>query len=132
MPQVLAVLQAATTATATNALTAPVTPTPAPTSLIGSPTLATWVSSTDLPNSRMKYGYLVYQTYNAAGGAQGLAQASGNTDWITLSGVSQDFPNISVSATATSALAGGVVTFSIDGTVSYTQTTPGLYSVTTV
>jgi hypothetical protein len=80
----------------------------------------------------MKYGYLVYQTYNAAGGAQGLAQASGTTDYISIPGVSEDFPNTSVSATASSALTGGVVTFTIDGTVDYTQTTPGLYNVSTV
>lgn len=128
---VLAVLQAAAAASATNTVNAPVTPIPAPASLIGSPTVVSWVSATDLPNAQMKYSYLIYQTYNAAGGAQGLAQASGTTNFISIPDVSKDFPNISVSTTATSALAGGTITFTINGTIDYTQTTPGLYTVTT-
>lgn len=127
---VLAILQVANTATVANTVTAPVTPIPTPTSLIGTPTLTTWISGTDLPNAKVKYGYLAFQTYNAAGGAQGLASATGTTDWISVPHVSADFPNISISSTATSSLTAGIVTFMITGTVSYTQTSPGLYNVT--
>lgn len=125
-----AILQAATTATATNTVVAPVTPIPTPSALLSSPTLTTWVTTADLPNAKVKYGYLVYQTYSVTGDGQGLASATGTTDWISIPHVSVDFPSISVSASAASVLAGGVVTFTISGTVSYTQTTPGLYDVT--
>lgn len=130
--QVNAVLEAATSATAASSTIVPVTPTTDPVSMIGSPTLTTWISATDLAKCNMKYGYLVYQTYDAGGGATGLAQATGTSDWVTLACVCEHFPNIDVSGlAATSALADGVVTFEISGNVSYTQTTPAIYSVTT-
>lgn len=133
MPQVDAILEAASSATAASSTIVPVTPTPDPVSMIGTPTLTTWISATDLGKCSMKYGYLVYQTYSAANGVTGLAQATGTSDWVTISCVCDHFPNIDVSGlSATSALAGGVVTFTISGDVSYTQTTPGIYSVTTV
>ena len=125
-----AILKAATTATATNTVVAPVTPIPTPSAMIGSPSLTSWVATTDLPNAKVKYGYLIFQTYSVLGDGQGLASATGTTDWVSIPHVSVDFPNISVSASAVSALMGGVVTFTILGTVSYTQTTPGLYDVT--
>lgn len=128
---VLAVLQVATPASATNTLTPSVTPTPTPVSLVGDPTVESWITSIDLTNAKAKYGYMAYQKYNAAGGVSGMAQVSGTTDFISIPGVSKDYPNITVSATILSALAAGVVTFTILGTVSYTQVTPGLYTVTT-
>ncbi len=132
MAQVTAILQAATTVTTATTTLAPVNPTPTPVTMLGSPTLAKWVATTDLTNSRVQYGYLVYQTYSAGGSATGMAQATGTSAWVSIPNVSGDFPNVDVSGlSATSGLAGGVVTFTIAGNISYTQTTPGLYSVTT-
>lgn len=128
---VLAVLNVASTATAPNTTTASVTPTPTPVSMIGSPTIAVFGTTTDLANSRMQYSYLIYQTYNAAGGATGMAQTSGTSAWVSIPAVSHDFPNVSVSTTQTGAIVGGAVNFTINATVSYTETTPGLYTVTT-
>lgn len=133
MPQVTAILQAATTVTVATTTIAPVSPTPTPVSMIGSPTLAKWVATTDLTNSRVQYGYLVYQTYSVGDSITGMAQATGTSAWVSIPNVSKDFPNVDVSGlSATSSLASGVVTFTITGNIGYTQTTPGLYSVTTV
>jgi hypothetical protein len=129
MAQVLAILDAASTSFVDSTVTKTVTPSPAALSLKDEPVLETWVANVDLENSRMQYGYLIYQTYNAAGGAKGMAQASGTSDWVNITDVSTSFPNVRISATSSSSLLVGEVTFIINGITSYTQTTPGLYNV---
>ncbi len=128
---VLAVLNAASTATATNSTEARIDVIPEPITLIGDPTTIVFGETADLAASKVQYSFLVYQTYNAVGGATGMAQASGTTGWINLPSVSQDFPNISVSATSAGRISGSDVVFTVNGTVSYTKTTPALYKVVT-
>lgn len=129
---VTAVLNVATTATATSTTTATVIPSPVPASLIGSPTCVVFGITTDPANAKARFSYLVYQTYQAADGTTGIAQASGTSAWVSIPGVSHDFPNVSVSVTPTSTISGNSVAFTLEGTTSYTQTTPGIYTVETV
>ncbi len=128
---VLAVLNVASMQTVTGTTVASVEPSPAPLSLIGSPTVVIFGIITDLPTSKVSFSYLVHQTYNAAGGATGMAQASGNSEWVSIPEVSKDFPNVSVTATATSTVSGAAVTFTISASISYTEIKPGLYKVVT-
>ena len=128
---VRAVLNVASTATATSTTIAKVAPAPAPAALVGSPTGVVFGLVTDLANSRMQFSYLVYQTYSTDSGTTGMAQATGTTAWVPIPNVSHDFPEVSVSIAPASELSGNSVEFTLTGTVSYTQTTPGIYTVTT-
>ncbi len=128
---VKAVLNVAATVTAPSTTVANITPSPVPASLIGSPTCVTFGLVTDLANSRMQFSYMVYQTYNAASGATGMAQASGTSAWVPIPGVSHDFPDVSVSVTPTSEISGNSIVFTLAGSTSYTQTSPGIYTVVT-
>ncbi len=128
---VRAVLNVASTATSPSTTVAKVTPASVPASLIGSPTCVVYGLSTDLANARMQFSYLVYQTYDTAGGATGMAQATGTSAWVPIPKVSADFPDVSANVTATSAISGNSIEFTLAGTISYTQTEPGIYTVTT-
>lgn len=128
---VKAVLNAASTVTSPSTTIANATPSPVPESLIGSPTCVVFGLVTDLANSRMQFSYLAYQTYHAAGGTTGMAQVSGTSAWVPIPGVSHDFPEVSASVTPTSEISGNSIVFTLTGTVSYTQTTPGIYNVVT-
>ena len=128
---VKAVLNVASTATVPSTTIANATPSPALESLIGSPTCVVFGLVTDLANSKIQFSYLAYQTYNTESGVTGIAQASGTSAWIPIPNVSQDFPDVSVSVTPTSAISGNSIVFTLSGTISYTQTSPGIYTVVT-
>ncbi|MEA4986894.1 MAG: hypothetical protein VB095_02455 [Anaerovorax sp.] len=128
---VLAVLNVASTETATDSINATLVVTPAAASLIGSPTVTVYGEVLDLDNARLQYSYMAYQTYTTATGATGLAQTQGTSEWISISEVSKDFPNVSTSATISSSTTEGNVVFNISTTISFTATAPGLYTVTT-
>ena len=128
---VKAVLNVASTATATNTTTVGITPTSVPASLIGSPTCVVFGLVTDLENFKARFNYLIYQTYNTENGVTGIAQASGTSEWISIPGVSRDFPDVNASVTPTSEISENKIVFTLARTISYTQTAPGIYTVTT-
>ncbi|WP_206458573.1 hypothetical protein [Anaerovorax sp. IOR16] len=128
---VLAVLNVASTETATDSINVTLTVTPAAATLIGSATVTVFGEVLDLENARLQYSYMAYQTYTTATGGTGLAQTQGTSDWISISEVSKDFPNVSTSATISSSSTEGNVVFDIATTINYTATTPELHTVTT-
>lgn len=128
---VIAVLNAASTDTVVTSIDSTIAVTPEPTALLGLATVCIYGEIVDLENARIQYSYMAYQTYTGTDGSTAMAQTTGTSEWIAIAGVSQDFPNTSVTATVTSAFLGSDVTFSIVGTTTYTKTTPGLYTVTT-
>lgn len=131
--QVNAILQAASTDVTTDETTSIVSTAPAAVGLSGSATSTTWIAEEDLAGGKMKYGYLAYQVYTAASGAQGLASATGTSDWVDVTGISIDFPDLSITSSVTTALdpVTADVTFTISSNVQFTKTAAGIYSVTT-
>lgn len=128
---VLAVLNVASTESATDSINATLTVTPAAASLIGSATVTVFGQVLDLDNARLQYSYMAYQTYTTGTGSTGLAQTQGTSDWVSISEVSKDFPNVSTSASISSSITEGNVAFDISTTINYTATTPELHTVTT-
>lgn len=129
---VKAVLNQVTDGSSSDSSTLTTSPTPTPDSLIGNATCVPYGFVTDLVALKVQYNFQVYQTYSTASGDTGLAQVTGKTNWISIPGASRDFPNVKITPSVSSSVTGGVVTFVLTSSVSYTKTTPGIFDLQTV